>query len=100
MERMKRVRYARWGMTSCNGTDRGKLKNGGSRTVKTGMSRSVFDGWCWNRIHVSFVLNMMVREMRKKAHSKEMLARLVILIPAPYQFEVMGQRSCVPPPVR
>jgi len=85
METVKRVRYVRWGMMSCKGTDRGKLKNGGSRTVKTGMKRSMFDGGCWSRIHVSFVLNMMIREIRKKAHSKEMLARLIILIPAPYR---------------
>ena len=100
MERVKRVRYVRWGMMSCEGTGRGKLKNGGSRTVKTGMNRSVFDWWCRNRVHASLVLNMMVREVRKRTHSKEMLARHIILIPVPYQLEDMGQRSCMPPPVR
>jgi len=85
---------------SVKGTDKGKLKNVGRRTVRTGVDSSRFDGWCWNRIHISFVLSMMVREIRKKPHSKEMLARLIILIPAPYQLEDMGQRSCVPPPVR
>ena len=85
---------------SCKGTDSGKLKNGGSRTVKTGMSRSMFDGCGWNRIHVSFVLNMTVSKIRKKTHSKEMFAKLIILIPVTYQLEDMGQRSCMPPLVR
>ena len=90
----------RWGITSPKGTDRGNLKNVGRRTVRTGMDSSRFDGWCWNRIHISFVLNMMVREIRKKIHSKEMLVGLIILILAPYQLEDMGQRSCMPPLVR
>jgi len=85
---------------SCKGTDSGKLKNGGSRTVKTGMSRSMFDGCGWNRIHVSFVLNMTVSKIRKKTHSKETLMRLFMQIPALYHLEVRGQSICTPSPVR
>jgi len=82
---------------SPKGTDRGKLKNVGRRTVRTGMDSSRFDGWCWKRIHISFVLSMMAKKARKKVHSMRMLVRLVMVIPTAYQLEVIGQRSCVAP---
>lgn len=44
MERVKIARYTRCGMMSSKGTDKGKLRNGGSRTVKTGINRRRFDG--------------------------------------------------------
>jgi len=87
-------------MISSRGTDKGKLSNVGSRTVKIGMDSSRFDGWCWNSVHASFVLSMIVRDVRKKVHSRRMLARLVILIPIPYHLRVAGHNSCTPPPVR
>ncbi len=43
-------------MMSSGGTDRGKLSRVGSRTVKTGMDNSRFDGWGWNSFHASLVL--------------------------------------------
>ena len=86
-------------MISSKGTYKGKLKNEGSRIVRTGIDSSRFDGWCWNRIHASFVLSIIVRNVRKKINSKEMFVRLVILIPPPYPLEVIGQNSCVPSPV-
>jgi hypothetical protein len=70
---------------SSNGTDKGKLSNEGSRTVKKGMDSSRFDEWCWNSIHMSFVLSMIARDVRKKVHSMRMSVRLAILIPTPYQ---------------
>lgn len=100
MDRAKMAKYVRWGMTSSIGTGRGKWKNWGSRTVRTGMDRSRFDGWCWNRIHASFVLSMIERKVRKEIHSNRIIVRFVMLIPVPYQLLVMGQRSCVPSPVR
>ena len=44
MESVKSVRYVRWGMISSKGTDRGKLRNAGSRTVRTGTDNIRFDG--------------------------------------------------------
>ena len=76
MEKVKMVRYVMCGMTSSNGTDKGKLKKVGRRTVKTGMDSSRFDWWGWNRVQASFVLSMMVRQVRKRIHSKETLVRL------------------------
>ena len=85
---------------SSDGMDCGKLRRMGSRTVKIGIDRSRFDGWCWNRTHTSFALSMMVREVRKKVHSMRMLVGLVMVIPVPYQWMVAGQRSCMPWSVR
>ena len=65
-ERVKIVRYVRCGMTSSNGTDKGKLRKVGSRAVKIGIDRSRFDGWCWNRTHTSFVFSMIVRDVIRK----------------------------------
>ena len=87
-------------MISSNGTDKGKPKNVGSRTVKTGMDRSRFDERCWNRTHASFALSMIVRDERKKVHSMRMFVKLAISNPIPYQWTVAGQSSCMPPPIR
>jgi len=73
---MKMAKYVRWGMMSAYGTDKGKWKKVGRRTVKTGMDRSRFDGWGWNRVQASFVLSMIVRQVRKRIHSRETLVRL------------------------
>jgi len=85
---------------SVYGTDKGKWKKVGRRTVKTGMDRSRFDGWGWNRFQASFVLSMIVRQVRKRIHSKETLVRLFMQTPAPYHLEVKGQSICTPSPVR
>ena len=64
------------------------------------MDRSRFDGWCWNSSRASFVLSMIVMEVRKRVHSMRMLVKLVIgmaWVPRPYQFVVMGHSICVPP---
>ena len=44
MDRVKMVRYVRWGMMSSTGTDRGRLRNVGRRTVRTGTDSTRFDG--------------------------------------------------------
>ena len=44
MDRVKMDRYVRWGMISSTGTDRGKLRNVGRRTARTGMDSARFDG--------------------------------------------------------
>ena len=75
----------------------GKLRNVGRRTVRTGMDNVRFDVLRWNSNCASFVFNMIVMEVRKRIHSRKMLVRLVTLIPKPYQSEVIGHSSCVPP---
>jgi len=40
MERVRRARRMKWGRMSSLGTARGKRKNGGSRTVRTGTDRN------------------------------------------------------------
>ena len=87
-------------MMSSSGTDRGKLNNVGSITAKIGTDRNRLDGWCWNSVHASLALSMIVRDARKRIHSMRMLVRLVILIPMPYQLRVIGHNSCMPPPIR
>jgi len=72
-------------MMSSGGTGRGKLSSVGSRIVKTGMDSSRFDGWGWNSFHVSFVLCMIARDVRKKLHSMRLFVRLAVSNPIPYQ---------------
>ena len=43
-ETVKSVKYARCGMTSSKGTDKGKLSIVGSRTVKIGIDSNMFEG--------------------------------------------------------
>jgi len=87
-------------MISPNGTDSGKLSTVGIITVKIGIDSNRFEGCCWNSVHASFVLSIIVRDVRKKVHSIRTLVRLVILIPIPYQLRVAGHNSCMPPPTR
>jgi len=54
---------------SAKGTDKGKLRNVGRRTVRTDTDSVRFDGWYWNSNRASFVLNMIVMEVRKRIHS-------------------------------
>jgi len=49
--------------------DKEKLKNVGRKTVRTGMDSSGFDGWCWKRFHICFVLSMITKKVRKMVHS-------------------------------
>lgn len=70
-------------MTSVNGTWRGKLREVGRRTVKTGMDSVRLEGWGWSRVHASLVLSIMVKQVRKKIHSRRMLMRLVTSIVRP-----------------
>ena len=100
MERVKSVKYVRCGTTSSKGTDKGKLSSVGSRTVKIGIDRSKFDGCFWNSVHASFVLSIIVMDVRKKVHSMKMPVRLVIPIPMPYHSRVAGHNSCTLPPIR
>ena len=84
-------------MTSSEGTYKGKLRRVGRRTVRSGTAKIMFDGYCWNSDHRSFVLNSIAVDVRKRAHSMRMLVRLVISIPEPYQLVVIGHSSCVLP---
>jgi len=43
VEKANRTRYIMCGMTSSKGTDTGKLSNVGSRTVRMGMDKRMFD---------------------------------------------------------
>jgi len=43
VEKANRTRYIMCGMTSSKGTDKGKLSNVGSRTVRMGMDKRMFD---------------------------------------------------------
>ena len=97
IESVKIVRNVMCGMMSSEGTDIGNLSSVGSRTVKSGMDRSRLDVWSSNSVRASFVLSMVIRDVRNKVHSMMMLFRLVIFIPTPYQWTVKGHSSCVGP---
>ena len=84
-------------MMSTGETYKGKRTEAGKRTVKTGMVRIMFDGCCRSSSQASFVLNNIVVDARKRAHSTRMLVRLSISMPKPYQLVVMGHISCVEP---
>ena len=43
IEKVNRMRYIACGMMSSRGTDKGKLSSVGSRTVRMGMDKSMFD---------------------------------------------------------
>jgi len=43
VEEANRTKYTTCGMTSSKGTDTGKLSNVGSRTVRMGMDKRMFD---------------------------------------------------------
>ena len=87
----------RWGITSSNGTYRGKDRRVGRRTVRIGIERTIFDGRRCARRCRSFVFNSTVREMRKSSNSRIIFVKLVMGMPVPYQLEVSGQNSCVVP---
>jgi hypothetical protein len=97
IERPKRVRKTRWGISNANGTNRGKLMTVGKRTVNTGIVRIKFDVWCLNSDNTSFVLNITTIEMRKKNHSTIMLVKLVTSMFKPYISLDIGHSNCVPP---
>jgi len=78
----------------------GKLSSAGNRTVKIGIDRSKFDECCWNSVNASFVLTIIVMDVRKRVHSIKMLIRLVVLIPILYHWRVVGHNSCTPPAVK
>lgn len=83
IDSMKKARYVRWGMTRGRGTWRGKLKKVGRRAVRTGMESVRLEKWGWSRIFTSLVLSMVVKQARKRVHSRRMLTRLVTLIGRP-----------------
>jgi len=52
-----------------------------------------YDGCGFNSFQSSFVVNSMVSDARKRAHSAQIFVRLSMQIPMPYQFVVTGQRT-------
>ena len=70
-------------MINAMGTDMGKLRSVGRRTVKVGIDRSRFDRFGWKSVEASFVLGKIVKAVRRKIHSMVMLVRLVISIAGP-----------------
>jgi hypothetical protein len=68
----------------------------GKRTVRTGSNKIRFDGWCLSINNTSF-LNMMVKEVKKRAHSRATLVRFVIPMSNAYMVLIAGQNSCVFP---
>jgi len=46
VEKVNRTRYIMCGMTSSKGTDRGMLSSVGSRIVRSGMDKRMFDACC------------------------------------------------------
>lgn len=100
MDSTKRAKYVRCGIKSSNGTERGKWRNEGSKTVKMGTERDRCDRWPFSSFCMSFVLSITAIATRKLLHSKMMLVGLSIGIPRPYQADVIGQSIWIPPPVR
>ena len=70
-------------MINAMGTDMGKLRSVGRRTVKVGIDRSRFDRFGWKSVEASFVFAMIKKAVRKKIHSMVMLAKVVISIARP-----------------
>lgn len=102
MDSAKRMRYARCGIKSSRGTERGKWRNEGSKTVKVGTERDRCDSVPFSSFCMSFVLSITAPATRKLLNSRMMLVWLSMQIGRPYHVEVMGQRSwapciCAPP---
>lgn len=70
-------------MINAMGTDIGKLRSVGRRTVKAGIERSRFDRCGWKSVEASFVFAMIKKDVRKRIHSMVMLVRLVISMAGP-----------------
>ena len=81
MESVKRAKYARCGIKSSKGTERGKWMNEGSKTVKIGTERDRCDNWPFSSFCRSFVLSIAAAAIRKLLHSRIMFVGLNMGIP-------------------
>lgn len=93
MDSEKRMRYTRWGIMSSKGTERGKCRNEGSKTVKVGKKIDKVSFWGFSSFRRSLVFSITVIATRKLLHSRMMLVLLKTLIGKPYVVEVTGQKS-------
>ncbi len=69
----------------------------GKRTVKTGINKIRFDGWGLSIGNTSFVLNMMVIDVKNRAHSRAIFVILAIPMSKVNIALVAGQNSCMSP---
>ena len=71
----------KWGIRSSKGTERGKCRKDGSRTVRMGIERDRWESWPFSSFCRSFVLSITAIAIMKLLHSRIMLVGLSMGIP-------------------
>ena len=94
----KRIRHTICGGISAIGTSKGKARNVGRSTVNVGMARIRLELWGWSSSFASLVFNIRIAAGRNISHSKVMFVKPLMLMSIPYGCDVIGQKSCTPPP--
>ena len=97
IEKTKRIRQKRWGISNIKGTYNGKVMIEGKRTVMRGTDKIRLDGLRLNNNNMSFALNMIIIDITKRIHSRAILVTLSTLMPRPYMSRDTGHNNCVPP---
>ncbi len=96
IERARRKMRMRWGAMSSGGTGIGNCMKTGSKAVEIGIASSMLDGWCVSKFATSLVVNMSVKNVKKRASSRYTYVRRAVSEPAENQFEVRGKSSWTP----
>ena len=68
--------------------------------MRTGTESSRLDWLLLSSLCMSLVASIIALAVRKLNHSRSVLARLAMGVSMPYHVCVIGQSSCIPPPVR
>lgn len=71
----------------------------GSKTVRRGTESSKLYLSLLNSFRISLVASITTPAAMKLIHSNSMLSKLAMGTPKPYHVCVIGQNSCIPPPV-
>jgi hypothetical protein len=90
----------RWGIRSDVGTVKGNCRKEGNKTVSRGTESDRLDWLLLSSVQTSFVVSIIAVAIRKVVHSKIILIGPIIEVPMPYHVCVIGQSSCMPPPVK
>ena len=69
----------------------------GNKTENNGMEIIIFDVFCFNNEKISFVLNKIVKDMRKRNTSRKIFVKLSIPKFRPYILIDAGQSNWMPP---
>jgi len=69
----------------------------GKRTVMRGIDKIKCVGLRFKSDNRSFALNMIIRDIMRRTHSRAILVKLSIPMPKPYISRDTGHNNCVPP---